>query len=169
MPRRSSRSAASRWVETIKPKEFRGMPSSILNDERFRGALWRFPAVVVNVVDGDTADYLLDQGLHNYPYRRIRHTNYDAPETLRGSIDERRRGREAKTFLHSDLFRYDEAKETYQNRWVGLLTDKPEWVASLDRWVGEVLVVWQGEVWLLSELMIAKGHTKQPSDTDWSK
>jgi micrococcal nuclease len=42
---------------------------------------WVFPARLVKVVDGDTVDVLIDQGMHAHRIERLRLLSVNAPET----------------------------------------------------------------------------------------
>lgn len=59
-----------------------------------------FRARCIRVVDGDTAELLVDMGFHSYRQEKFRFAGIDAPE-LRGSKDKDRRelAREAKEFV----------------------------------------------------------------------
>jgi hypothetical protein len=151
----------------VKPDELAGFPQAILDSDLYRGATWRFPAAVKYVVDGDTADYMFDKGMYDYPWHRIRHAGYDAPERYRGTLDERSRGAEARSFLRDVVYGFDADIPAFANGKVGIITLKPDFDASMDRWVGEIIVMWEGAPKLLSELMIETGHVKIEGDTSW--
>lgn len=53
-------------------------------------------AVCVNVVDGDTWDFLVDRGFHDYKLSRFRLYGYDAYELRRGTEEEKEKGQDAK-------------------------------------------------------------------------
>lgn len=132
-----------------KPSEFKNFPDIILNDPRWRNALWRFSAVRKDLTDGDTAWFFIDKGFRGYDFLPVRVDGYDAWELFRGTPEEREKGLEAKNAF-DNLIPY--------NCPVGLITDED---ISLDRWVATVLYVTSSnQVEDVEVYMSANGHTK---------
>jgi hypothetical protein len=57
----------------------------------------------------------------------------------------------------------------FTNEHVGIVTSKIRWEPTIERWGGTIIVMWKGEVRLLSDVMEENGHVKQAGDIDWSK
>ena len=76
-----------------KPAEFQNFPQSI--DPGFGP----FRAVVKHITDGDTLDLLVDCGFNTYRYLTVRIMGINAPETNRGTEEEKQAGRAAWEYL----------------------------------------------------------------------
>jgi hypothetical protein len=132
-----------------KPEEFENFPNAIVDDPRWRGALWRFMSVRKYLTDGDTAWFVIDKGLRSYDYLPIRCDGYDAWELFRGTPEVREKGLLAKNAFDVQI---------PYNGCVGLITSEG---VSLDRWVASVLYVnAEGKVEDLKVYMENNGHTK---------
>ena len=55
-------------------------------------------AVCRHVIDGDTIDAFVDEGLYDYAYITIRVKDFDAPETRTSNLKEKTHGLDAKIF-----------------------------------------------------------------------
>jgi micrococcal nuclease len=65
--------------------------------------LYTFRAHCTYVVDGDTADFVLDKGMREYSEQRVRLIGVDAPEMHAKDDAERARAQESKAYLLSVL------------------------------------------------------------------
>lgn len=73
------------------------MPSEFREITRFK------PALVTNVVDGDTIDVVAGLGMEVYHTARIRIFGVDTPEMRSKDENERKRAREAKKFVEDQI------------------------------------------------------------------
>jgi len=84
--------------------------------------------VCLNVVDGDTADFLLDLGWYQYAYVSLRLAGVDAPELRGVDAAERKRARQARRRLSALVLRRPVLVESHREGW------------TFGRFVADVLV-----------------------------
>lgn len=63
--------------------------------------LWIYRATVAEVIDGDTADLIVDKGFHEYAQIRVRFNGIDAPESY--GVKASDAGRRSKAYLKERL------------------------------------------------------------------
>ena len=86
---------------------------------------YRYKAYVENVLDGDSADMVIDLGFKISIRERIRFLGIDTPETRSTDPEEKRRGLEAKEYV----------KQAIQGKWVALETTKQ---GKFGRYLGKI-------------------------------
>lgn len=64
---------------------------------------YKYNALCVKVIDGDTIDAFVDLGFDLWIKKRIRFFNIEAPETRTKDLEEKQRGISAKEFLQTIL------------------------------------------------------------------
>ncbi len=95
-----------------KPPAFHSHPIDYV-DSRERGLV---RAVCQHVVDGDTADFFLDLGWHQYAYFPLRLAGIDAPETRGTSGEEHQRAVRARERLQELIFHVPCLVRSYAER-----------------------------------------------------
>ncbi len=104
------------------------------------------------VVDGDTLDAFIDEGLYDYAYITIRIKDFDAPETRTTNLIEKEHGLQARAFASILLL----------GKPVKLLTFKDS--ETFGRFVADVFF-WNdaGELVSFADTMRAAGYEKRAS------
>ena len=69
-----------------------------------------YSAKLVRVVDGDTADAMIDLGFNTWVKKRIRFYGVDTWESRTRDLDEKKKGLEAKAFVKDLLKDSDDGK-----------------------------------------------------------
>ena len=101
---------------------------------------------LVRVVDGDTADAMIDLGFDTWVKKRIRFKGVDCWESRTRDLDEKKKGLAAKEFTKKLLEYSDEGKFALRSHGVG----------KYGRVLGELFV--KGNEQSLNELLIENGH-----------
>lgn len=134
---------------SVVPRDLREHPLTFLEAWRGHGA-WR--GVCRRVVDGDTFDVLIDQGMRRYPFERLRLAGIDTPEIYGVSRDSEEYAAGAAV------------KSKVEER----ILDRPVLVRTLDeetfgRWVAEVdwLDAERGEWRSLGGWLAGLGHRSE--------
>ena len=100
---------------------------------------------LVRVVDGDTADAMIDLGFNVWVKERIRFYGVDTWESRTRNLEEKKLGLKAKKYTKEMLERND-----------GKFTVKSHGVGKYGRLLGEIFI--DGEEKSLNELLIENGH-----------
>ena len=104
-----------------------------------------YSAKLVRVVDGDTADAMIDLGFDIWVKKRIRFMGVDTWESRTRDLEEKAKGLEAKGFTKAMLERNG-----------GNFTIKSHGVGKYGRVLGEIFI--KGEEESLNELLKINGH-----------
>ena len=104
-----------------------------------------YSAKLVRVVDGDTADAMIDLGFNTWVKKRIRFYGVDTWESRTRDLDEKKLGLKAKKYTKEMLERND-----------GKFTVKSHGVGKYGRLLGEIFI--DGEDKSLNDLLIENGH-----------
>ena len=105
-----------------------------------------YSAKVVRVVDGDTADAMIDLGFDTWVKKRIRFMGVDTWESRTRNLEEKKKGLEAKAFTKDLLENSDEGKFLLKSHGVG----------KYGRVLGELFV--KGNEKSVNELLKENGH-----------
>ena len=115
-----------------------------MNNYPFLGV---FRARCQNVVDGDTADLLVDLGFHSFRVERLRLLNIDAPEMRKESYEQ---GVVAKAVLKSILMA--------EGEWPLKIVTKKD-PDNFGRWLAEIFIVpTDGVEKSVCTMMVELGH-----------
>ena len=105
-----------------------------------------YSAKVVRVVDGDTADAMIDLGFDTWVKKRIRFYGVDTWESRTRNLEEKKKGLAAKAFVKDLLENSDEGKFLLKSHGVG----------KYGRVLGELFV--KGHETSVNELLKENGH-----------
>ena len=105
-----------------------------------------YSAKVVRVVDGDTADAMIDLGFDTWVKKRIRFFGVDTWESRTRNLEEKKKGLEAKEYVKDLLENSDEGKFLLKSHGVG----------KYGRVLGELFV--KGNDTSVNELLKDNGH-----------
>jgi len=105
-----------------------------------------YSAKLVRVVDGDTADAMIDLGFDTWVKKRIRFFGVDCWESRTRDLDEKKKGLAAKEFVKKLLENSDEGKFLLKSHGVG----------KYGRVLGELFV--KGNESSVNELLKENGH-----------
>ena len=105
-----------------------------------------YSAKVVRVVDGDTADAMIDLGFDTWVKKRIRFYGVDTWESRTRNLEEKKKGLAAKEFVKKLLENSDEGKFLLKSHGVG----------KYGRVLGELFV--KGNDTSVNELLKENGH-----------
>ena len=101
---------------------------------------------LVRVVDGDTADAMIDLGFKTWVKARIRFMGVDAWESRTRNLEEKAKGLAAKAYVKDLLENSDDGKFALRSYGVG----------KYGRVLGELFV--KGETKSLNQLLLENGH-----------
>ena len=101
---------------------------------------------LVRVVDGDTADAMIDLGFNTWVKKRIRFKGIDTWESRTRDLEEKKKGLEAKAYTKHILEDSDEGKFALRSHGVG----------KYGRVLGELFV--KGETKSVNDLLLENGH-----------
>ena len=104
-----------------------------------------YSAKLDRVVDGDTADAMIDLGFDTWVKKRIRFMGVDTWESRTRNLEEKKLGLKAKAYTLEMLSRND-----------GKFTVKSHGVGKYGRLLGEIFI--EGEDKSLNQLLIDNGH-----------
>ena len=104
-----------------------------------------YSAKLDRVVDGDTADAMIDLGFDTWVKKRIRFMGVDTWESRTRNLEEKKLGLKAKAYTREMLERND-----------GKFTVKSHGVGKYGRLLGEIFI--EGEDKSLNQLLIDNGH-----------
>ena len=105
-----------------------------------------YSAKVVRVVDGDTADAMIDLGFDTWVKKRIRFYGVDTWESRTRNLEEKKKGLAAKAYVKDLLENSDEGKFLLKSHGVG----------KYGRVLGELFV--KGSESSVNELLKENGH-----------
>ena len=105
-----------------------------------------YSAKVVRVVDGDTADAMIDLGFDTWVKKRIRFYGVDTWESRTRNLEEKKKGLAAKAYVKDLLENSDEGKFSIISHGVG----------KYGRVLGEIFV--KGHEKSVNELLKENGH-----------
>ena len=105
-----------------------------------------YSAKLVRVVDGDTADAMIDLGFNVWVKNRIRFMGVDAWESRTRNLEEKKKGLAAKDYVKDLLENSDEGKFLLKSHGVG----------KYGRVLGELFV--KGQESSVNELLKENGH-----------
>jgi micrococcal nuclease len=105
-----------------------------------------YSAKVVRVVDGDTADAMIDLGFDTWVKKRIRFYGVDTWESRTRNLEEKKKGLAAKDYVKNLLENSDEGKFLLKSHGVG----------KYGRVLGELFV--KGHETSVNELLKENGH-----------
>jgi len=105
-----------------------------------------YSAKVVRVVDGDTADAMIDLGFDTWVKKRIRFFGVDTWESRTRNLEEKKKGLAAKDYVKDLLENSDEGKFLLKSHGVG----------KYGRVLGELFV--KGHESSVNELLKENGH-----------
>ena len=105
-----------------------------------------YSAKVVRVVDGDTADAMIDLGFDTWVKKRIRFYGVDTWESRTRNLEEKKKGLAAKAYVKDLLENSDEGKFLLKSHGVG----------KYGRVLGELFV--KGQETSVNELLKENGH-----------
>ena len=105
-----------------------------------------YSAKIVRVVDGDTADAMIDLGFDTWVKKRIRFYGVDTGESRTRNLEEKKKGLAAKAYVKDLLENSDEGKFLLKSHGVG----------KYGRVLGELFV--KGEEKSVNELLKENGH-----------
>ena len=105
-----------------------------------------YSAKIVTVVDGDTADAMIDLGFDTWVKKRIRFYGVDTWESRTRNLEEKKKGLAAKAYVKDLLENSDEGKFLLKSHGVG----------KYGRVLGELFV--KGEEKSVNELLKENGH-----------
>ena len=107
---------------------------------------YEYVAKLDRVVDGDTADAMIDLGFNTWVKKRIRFKGVDTWECRTRDLDEKKKGLAAKEFTKNLLENSDDGKFALRSHGVG----------KYGRVLGELFV--KGETKSVNDLLIENGH-----------
>ena len=105
-----------------------------------------YSAKLLRVVDGDTADAMIDLGFNTWVKKRIRFYGVDAWESRTRNLEEKKKGLAAKAYVKDLLENSDEGKFVLKSHGVG----------KYGRVLGELFV--KGHETSVNELLKENGH-----------
>ena len=105
-----------------------------------------YSAKVVRVVDGDTADAMIDLGFDTWVKKRIRFYGVDTWESRTRNLEEKKKGLAAKDYV----------KDLLENSDGGKFLLKSHGVGKYGRVLGELFV--KGNEQSVNQLLIENGH-----------
>ena len=105
-----------------------------------------YSAKLVRVVDGDTADAMIDLGFNTWVKKRIRFKGVDAWESRTRNLEEKKKGLAAKAFV----------KDLLENSDGGKFAIKSHGVGKYGRVLGELFV--KGYETSVNQLLKENGH-----------
>ena len=105
-----------------------------------------YSAKLVRVVDGDTADAMIDLGFNTWVKKRIRFYGVDCWESRTRDLEEKKKGLAAKDYVKDLLENSDEGKFALKSHGVG----------KYGRVLGELFV--KGNETSVNELLKENGH-----------
>ena len=105
-----------------------------------------YSAKLVRVVDGDTADAMIDLGFNTWVKKRIRFFGVDTWESRTRNLEEKKKGLAAKDYVKDLLQNSDEGKFLLKSHGVG----------KYGRVLGELFV--KGNEQSVNELLKENGH-----------
>ena len=105
-----------------------------------------YSAKVVRVVDGDTADAMIDLGFDTWVKKRIRFFGVDTWESRTRNLEEKKKGLAAKAYV----------KDLLENSYEGKFLLKSHGVGKYGRVLGELFV--KGHDISVNELLKENGH-----------
>ena len=108
--------------------------------------LYRYEAKLSRVVDGDTADAMIDLGFDTWVKKRIRFMGVDTWESRTRNLEEKKKGLAAKAYVKDLLENSDEGKFLLKSHGVG----------KYGRVLGELFV--KGNEQSVNQLLIENGH-----------
>ena len=108
-----------------------------------------YSAKLVRVVDGDTADAMIDLGFNVWVKNRIRFMGVDAWESRTRNLEEKEKGLAAKAYVKDLLENSDEGKFLLKSHGVG----------KYGRVLGELFV--KGNDTSVNELLKENGHASE--------
>ena len=108
-----------------------------------------YSAKVVRVVDGDTADAMIDLGFDTWVKKRIRFYGVDTWESRTRNLEEKKKGLAAKAYVKDLLENSDEGKFLLKSHGVG----------KYGRVLGELFV--KGHETSVNELLKENGHASE--------
>ena len=108
-----------------------------------------YSAKLVRVVDGDTADAMIDLGFNVWVKNRIRFMGVDAWESRTRNLEEKKKGLAAKDYVKDLLENSDEGKFLLKSHGVG----------KYGRVLGELFV--KGNDTSVNELLKENGHASE--------
>jgi len=108
-----------------------------------------YSAKVVRVVDGDTADAMIDLGFDTWVKKRIRFYGVDTWESRTRNLEEKKKGLAAKAYVKDLLENSDEGKFLLKSHGVG----------KYGRVLGELFV--KGNNTSVNELLKENGHASE--------
>ena len=108
-----------------------------------------YSAKLVRVVDGDTADAMIDLGFNVWVKNRIRFMGVDAWESRTRNLEEKKKGLAAKAYVKDLLENSDEGKFLLKSHGVG----------KYGRVLGELFV--KGNDTSVNELLKENGHASE--------
>ena len=108
-----------------------------------------YSAKLVRVVDGDTADAMIDLGFNVWVKNRIRFMGVDAWESRTRNLEEKEKGLAAKAYVKDLLENSDEGKFLVKSHGVG----------KYGRVLGELFV--KGHETSINELLKENGHASE--------
>jgi len=107
---------------------------------------YEYVAKLDRVVDGDTADAMIDLGFNTWVKKRIRFKGVDTWECRTRDLDEKKKGLAAKAFTKNLLENSDDGKFALRSHGVG----------KYGRVLGELFV--KGETKSINDLLLENGH-----------
>ena len=107
---------------------------------------YEYIAKLVRVVDGDTADAMIDLGFDTWVKKRIRFYGVDTWESRTRNLEEKKKGLAAKAFVKDLLENLDDGKFAVRSHGLG----------KYGRVLGELFV--KGEEKSVNELLKENGH-----------
>tara|TARA_R110000824_G_scaffold145962_4_gene314586 strand:+ start:6171 stop:6557 length:387 start_codon:yes stop_codon:yes gene_type:complete len=107
---------------------------------------YNYPAKLLRVVDGDTADAMIDLGFNIWVKKRIRFMGVDTWECRTRNLEEKKKGLAAKAYVKDLLENSDDGKFLIKSHGVG----------KYGRVLGELFV--KGEEKSVNELLVENGH-----------
>jgi len=105
-----------------------------------------YSAKLVRVVDGDTADAMIDLGFNTWVKKRIRFYGVDTWESRTRNLEEKKKGLAAKAYVKDLLENSDEGKFVLKSHGVG----------KYGRVLGELFI--KGNETSVNELLKENGH-----------
>ena len=105
-----------------------------------------YSAKLVRVVDGDTADAMIDLGFNTWVKKRIRFYGVDCWESRTRDLEEKKKGLAAKAYVKDLLENSDEGKFALKSHGVG----------KYGRVLGELFI--KGNETSVNELLKENGH-----------
>lgn len=119
--------------------------------------LYYYHATVTRVIDGDTAEVVLDLGCHVFHSIRLRFSNIDAPETRTRNDLEKQAG----------LLVADYVRDLIEGKGVYVSSHKPN-EKSFDRYVGMIYLA-ENEKDSLNEHLLYQGFVIPHPDGEWTE